>query len=102
MKKAKRIHNTITYKIEKRILIYLAKKLPRFITPDILTIIGLIGALGTGLCYYFSKFEPVYLLIATSFLFLNWFGDSLDGTLARVRKIERIDKELKRGYHSST
>jgi phosphatidylglycerophosphate synthase len=64
-------------------------RLPWWITPDRLTAIGVVGGGVTCLGYAFSGSHPALLWIATVGLAINWFGDSLDGTLARSRKIER-------------
>jgi len=87
-KKAKRIAG-LTYNIEKKLLIKIAKRLPLFFTPDRLTLVALLAAFFTGLSYYLTNFSRWWLLVASAFIILNWFGDSLDGTVARVRKITR-------------
>ena len=74
---------------ERPALAFLAAHLPRWVTPDLLTAIGVAGALAAALAYAFSGWHPALLWIATLGLAINWFGDSLDGTLARLRKIER-------------
>lgn len=85
----KRETTTILSFIEKPVLKWLAEKLPPFFTPDILTVIGIIGSLLTGLGYFLSLKSDYYLWIASLGLLINWFGDSLDGTIARFRHIER-------------
>jgi phosphatidylglycerophosphate synthase len=74
---------------ERRVLRWIAARLPRGWMPDHLTIIGVIGALTIGAGYALSARHPAWLWLATFGLAVNWFGDSLDGTLARVRQIER-------------
>ncbi len=74
---------------EKRALIFLAERMPRWVSSDHLTLLGLLGMLGAGLSFWHASSEPLALLGVAPFLALNWFGDSLDGTLARVRKQER-------------
>jgi archaetidylinositol phosphate synthase len=74
---------------ERPALAWLAARLPRWINPDLLTIIGVAGALLTAFAYAFSGAHPALLWLATLGLAINWFGDSLDGTVARLRKIER-------------
>jgi phosphatidylglycerophosphate synthase len=74
---------------ERRVLRWLAARLPVSWMPDHLTIIGILGALTVAAGYALSVRHPGWLWLATFGLVLNWFGDSLDGTLARVRKIER-------------
>jgi phosphatidylglycerophosphate synthase len=84
-----RIHQSWLAATEKRLLTATAALLPGWVTPDRLTLLGLAGALLTGVCYVGSRHSPLWLIGAIAGLGLNWFGDSLDGTLARVRKIER-------------
>jgi phosphatidylglycerophosphate synthase len=67
----------------------LARHMPLWVSPDYLTAIGFIGAVITALAYAFSGSHPILLWIATTGLVLNWFGDSLDGTVARLRHLER-------------
>jgi len=80
---------TILSFIEKPALNWLANKLPEFMTPDFLTVVGMIGSFLTGLGYFLSLYSDYYLWLANFGLLLNWFGDSLDGTVARFRHIER-------------
>jgi len=75
--------------IEKKALLFIAPKLPRRITPDMLTYLGLLGLGLTGIAYYLASRRWYFLLIASAGLVINWFGDSLDGTLARVRNRQR-------------
>ena len=84
-----RIHESWLAALEKRLLVFTAARLPVWVTPDRLTVLGLCGALLTGLAYVASWRGPGFLWLAVAGLGLNWFGDSLDGTLARVRRIER-------------
>jgi len=84
-----RIHESWLAAREKRLLIAIAARLPLWVTPDRLTLLGLFGALLTGLAYVASRHSPWFLWLACLGLGLNWFGDSLDGTLARQRRIER-------------
>lgn len=74
---------------EKKILVALARRLPRWVSPDHLTLLGAVSMAGAGLCYRLLALSPLALLGVNLFLFLNWFGDSLDGTLARVRERQR-------------
>jgi phosphatidylglycerophosphate synthase len=75
--------------VEQKALQWLAPRLPARVMPDHLTGLGVFAALGIALAYVLSNGEPAWLLVATALLAVHWFGDSLDGTLARVRKIER-------------
>jgi phosphatidylglycerophosphate synthase len=80
---------SVTAEAEKRILIAIAGRLPRWIGPDHLTALGAAAMAGAGLCYWLLPLSPLALLGVNFFLFLNWFGDSLDGTVARVRQKQR-------------
>jgi len=84
-----REHRSALAGLEKRILIWLAVRLPRWATPDHLTLLGLGAMLAAGLAYWAARWKPGALMLAVVALALNWFGDSLDGTLARVRNQER-------------
>lgn len=75
--------------VEKRVLVFLAERMPRAIHSDHLTLLGLVSMLGAGLSFWAARFEPLALALVVFFLFLNWLGDSLDGTLARVRRCQR-------------
>jgi phosphatidylglycerophosphate synthase len=66
-----------------------ARALPAWVTPDHLSILGLIAATGAAVSYALSNRDAAWLWGASGFLIVQWLGDSLDGTLARVRKIER-------------
>jgi phosphatidylglycerophosphate synthase len=74
---------------ERRLLRWIAGRLPRSWMPDHLTAIGVLGALLVGGGYALSPGHPGWLWLASLGLAINWLGDSLDGTLARVRRIER-------------
>ena len=80
---------SVTAETEKKVLVALAKRMPSWIGPDHLTALGGLAMAGAGLCYRFLAVSPLALLGVNLFLFLNWFGDSLDGTLARVRRRQR-------------
>ena len=83
---AQRIQMSLLSGPEKRTLIWLAERTPRFINSDHLTAMGLLAMMGAGFSYWMSGSYPAAgLLLATFCLALNWLGDSLDGTLARVR-----------------
>jgi phosphatidylglycerophosphate synthase len=74
---------------EARALDWMARRLPRRITPDHLTILGVLAAFGIAAAYLLSNRDPAWLWAASALLVVHWLGDSLDGTLARVRKAER-------------
>jgi archaetidylinositol phosphate synthase len=80
---------SFTANYEKKILIALAKRMPSWIGPDHLTALGVVSMAGAGLCYRLVAITPLAFLGVNVFLFLNWFGDSLDGTVARVREKQR-------------
>jgi len=71
--------------LEKKALLWLAARIPARINSDHLTLLGLEAMFFCGLFYYFSRQHPVCLHIVSVWLVINWFGDSLDGTLARYR-----------------
>ena len=75
--------------VERRCLLWLALRLPRGVNSDHLTLLALLAMALTGLSYFAARFTRLGLLLAVVGLALNWFGDSLDGTVARVRKHER-------------
>ena len=74
---------------EKRLLRWLAGRLPRWILPDDMTAIGVVAALAVAVAYQLSNDGNGWLWAASALLVVQWIGDSLDGTLARVRGIER-------------
>ncbi len=75
--------------LEKRTLIWLADRMPRWVNSDHLTGLALVAMLLAGLFYWLASVTPVGLLLVVACLAVNWFGDSLDGTLARVRNQQR-------------
>ena len=76
-------------KPEKRVLVWIAQRLPRRVLPDDLTAIGVLAAFGVCAAYQLSNDSTDWLWVASALLVAQWFGDSLDGTLARVRGIQR-------------
>ena len=74
---------------EKRLLRWIAARLPRWILPDDLTALGVLAALGVCAAYQLSNSSLDWLWVASGLLVVQWLGDSLDGTLARVRRTER-------------
>ncbi len=84
-----RIQASLLATVEKRCLIWMARRLPLWVGSDHLTILGALAMLGTGVSFWMAAAHPWALIAATVFLAVNWFGDSLDGTVARVRKQER-------------
>jgi phosphatidylglycerophosphate synthase len=86
---ARRVNRALTAGVEKRALLWMAERAPKWLTSDQLTVLGLSAQLGAGLCYAWSRSNRYALLLAILCLALNWLGDSMDGTLARVRRQQR-------------
>src|SRR5918996_4861524 len=76
-------------RFEKRILVAIARRLPRRALPDHLTAVGVLAAVGIAAGYLLSNEHAAWLWAVNALLVGHWLGDSLDGTLARVRGIER-------------
>ncbi len=88
-KEAKRVHTSLLAAAEKRCLVWMAERLPARINSDHLTVLAGLAMLGVGICYSLAPFQPLLLPGVVLLLAVNWFGDSLDGTVARVRHHER-------------
>ena len=88
-KEAVRRQESITARAEKRALIWMAERLPAWVTPDHLTAIGFLGQIMAGVSFALAGSNKLWLFAVIACLALNWFGDSLDGTLARVRQQQR-------------
>lgn len=86
---SKRIQTSVLNGVEKKVLVWLAERQPRRMTSDILTGIGVVGAVVVALGYFLSNYRIEWLWLASLGFVINWYGDSLDGTLARVRKTQR-------------
>jgi phosphatidylglycerophosphate synthase len=86
---ARRINSSLTAPLEKRALLWIAQRAPAWLTSDQLTVLGLAALIAAGIGYAWARFDRHTLLLVTVCLALNWLGDSLDGTLARVRGQER-------------
>jgi archaetidylinositol phosphate synthase len=84
-----RVHKSLTAAAEKRALVWMAWRTPRAINSDHLTGLGFVSQLMAGACYALASQGAWALMLASFFLVLNWLGDSLDGTLARVRDQQR-------------
>jgi len=86
---ATRVNRALTASLEKRALEWMARRAPRWLTSDQLTLLGLAAQFGAGLSYAWARSNRFALLAVILCLALNWLGDSLDGTLARVRGRQR-------------
>jgi phosphatidylglycerophosphate synthase len=86
---AERKQESFLASVEKRCLIWMARRTPSWINSDHLTALGLLALLAAGAAYWYSRWSPTALLLVIVCLALNWAGDSLDGTLARVRNKQR-------------
>ncbi|HSQ17243.1 MAG TPA: CDP-alcohol phosphatidyltransferase family protein [Anaerolineales bacterium] len=89
IRKHKRVKDMLLGALERPALQWLCEHSPAWLTPDMLTTIGLLGGAISFVGYLLSNQHPAYLLIASFGLLVNWYGDSMDGSLARYRKIER-------------
>ena len=86
---AQRINRSLTAAAEKRVLVWIAEHVPAWLTSDQLTVLGLSAQVGAGVFYALSHYNRYALLLVIVCIALNWLGDSLDGTLARVRQQQR-------------
>jgi archaetidylinositol phosphate synthase len=84
-----RVHDMLLGPLERPALQWLSARLPMWMTPDVLTLIGIFGSIATFAGYWATKVDKNFLWLASAGFVINWFGDSLDGTIARYRKIER-------------
>jgi archaetidylinositol phosphate synthase len=86
---ARRTNQALTAAVEKRALQGMAKRAPRWLSSDQLTMLGFGAQIGAGISYALSRYNRYALLLVIVCLVLNWFGDSMDGTLARIRCQQR-------------
>jgi phosphatidylglycerophosphate synthase len=84
-----RLNRSLLASAEKRLLIWLARRLPHRVHSDHLTLLAMAAMIAAGAGYVLARWDDRALWIVVVALAVNWFGDSLDGTLARVRKAER-------------
>jgi len=89
VEKHKRENDILLGFLERPALQWLAAHMPDWVTPDILTFLGVIASILIFISYSLTHISPNFLWLATLGFILNWLGDSLDGTLARYRHIER-------------
>lgn len=88
-KQSTRIQTSILNGAERKLLIWLAQRMPAWVTSDMLTVIGFIGALIIATGYALTMLDIRWLWLASFGFLVNWYGDSLDGSLARVRNTQR-------------
>lgn len=84
-----RDNSSLTASVEKRILVWMARRMPSRVNLDHLTLLGLVAMFLAGLSFWAAQWAPYALFAVVVCLGLNWLGDSLDGTLARVRDRQR-------------
>lgn len=85
----RRVNDILLGPLERPTLKWLAAHMPAWVTPDTCTIVGVLGAVGVAVSYVLSNYDRNFLWLASLGFVINWLGDSLDGTLARYRRIER-------------
>ncbi len=88
-KNAPRVQVSFVTAAEKRALAWFAARMPAWVGSDHLTVLGFLGQIMVGVSYALSRYNRVWLLWGILFLAINWFGDSLDGTVARFRNRQR-------------
>lgn len=88
-KQAQRIQTSLINGVERKALVWLAERQPRWVTSDFLTLVGTFGALLVGAGFVLTFYSINWLWLSIAGLAINWYGDSLDGTLARVRNSQR-------------
>lgn len=86
---AVRIQTSVLNALEKKVLVWLAHRQPKWVSSDMLTYLGSFGALVIALGYILSAWNINFLWLSSLGFVINWYGDSLDGTLARVRQTQR-------------
>jgi phosphatidylglycerophosphate synthase len=86
---AVRIQTSVLNALEKKVLVWLAERQPKWMTSDILTYLGTFGAVVIAAGYILASRNINFLWLSSLGFVINWYGDSLDGTLARVRKLQR-------------
>ena len=85
---SERIQTSVLNAAEKKVLVWLAQRQPAWVTSDFLTYTGVVGALVCAVGFVLAHIDKNYLWISSLGLVINWYGDSLDGTLARVRNAQ--------------
>jgi archaetidylinositol phosphate synthase len=85
----RRVNDILLGPLERPTLKWLAAHMPAWVTPDTCTIVGVLGSIGVAVSYVLSLYDRNFLWLSSLGFVINWLGDSLDGTLARHRRIER-------------
>jgi archaetidylinositol phosphate synthase len=88
-REATRELKSLTGSLERKVLYWFAARLPPWVNSDHLTVLGFLAMVAAGACYAFTRYDPRWLHAVNVLLVVNWFGDSLDGTLARHRNRSR-------------
>ena len=86
---SQRIQTSLLNAAEKKVLVWMAERLPGWVMSDMLTFLGVGGAVVCAVGFVLANFDVMWLWLSSLGLVINWFGDSLDGTLARVRNTQR-------------
>ena len=86
---SKRIQTSILNGVERKVLVWLAERQPRWVVSDTLTFVGFLGSVIIALGYILTNLDYRWLWLASLGFVINWYGDSLDGSVARVRKTLR-------------
>lgn len=86
---AERIQTSLLNRLEKKALVWLAERMPGWVTSDMLTYFGVVAAVLYAAFCWLAEYNVNFFWASSFALVLNWFGDSLDGTIARVRQAQR-------------
>ena len=89
IKDHERVNDILLGPLERPALKWFAEHMPPWVFPDLLTLVGILGTLMIFAGYILSNLNPAFLWLASFGFIVNWFGDSMDGTLARYRNIQR-------------
>ena len=89
IKEHTRINKILLGPLERPAIAWMVRHTPVWVTPDMLTFLGFLAAILIGVSYWLTTYSPAFFWLANLGFFLNWYGDSMDGNLARYRKIER-------------
>lgn len=85
----RRVNDILLGPLERPTLKWLAARMPAWVTPDTCTLVGVLGSIMVAVSYLLTIYDRNFLWLASLGFIVNWLGDSLDGTLARYRRIER-------------